>query len=99
MRSNVTDLATERRRRARACDAVVARAYRGPSIEISPRELPVFAAPHVMHQLALMLDVSDDTVEISFEPRASLIERLRFSYASDEFVDVLRITLAASGSR
>jgi hypothetical protein len=86
MRSNVTDLATERRRRSVACGATASR-----SIEILAAQLPAFAAPRVMHQLALMLD--DDCVELQFEPRATLIERLRFRASSDEFVGMLQITL------
>lgn len=92
MRHNVSDLASARRRRAKACAAAVARVDRTPSIEISADQLPQFAQPRVMHQLALMLD--DDCVELQFEPRATLIERLRFRTSSDEFVGaMLQITL------
>jgi hypothetical protein len=90
MHSNITDIATARRRRAEACAAHAKRTDRG-SIEISPEQLPQFAAPRVMHQLALMLD--DESVELAFVPRATMIERLRFAHSCDEFVQLVRVTL------
>lgn len=93
MRSNITDIATARRRRSLPCAATAARIER-PSIEIERAQLAQFAQPRVMHQLALMLD--DDCIELAFEPRATLIERLRFTHSSDEFVGMLQISLDRS---
>lgn len=100
MRSmNVTDLATERRRRCRPaapCSAYVSRTDREPSIEIERRDLPALASPPAMAQLAMLLD--DDAIELRFVPRATLIERLRFAYGVDEFVDMMRVTLDRRGA-
>jgi len=94
MRSNVVQLATKTRRRCRPavpCSAYVSRADRQPSIEIEPADLAALASPPALAQLAIMLD--DDSVELQFVPRATLIERLRFHHTSDEFVQLVRVTL------
>ncbi len=91
MNAQVIDLAAARRRRdplgttTRRCAPRVS----APSIEIGRGQLAALASPRSLHQLAMMLD----DVEYEFTPRASLIERLRFTHGVDEFVDVVRITL------
>lgn len=81
---NVIDLNSERRRRARA-------AIRAMSVEIRAAELASIMNPRCLQQIAMELEGAEH--EISFTPRASLIERLRFTHGVDEFADIIRITL------
>lgn len=90
MCARVINLAAERRRRARAAISAMAREA-APSIEITREQVPAFASPPVLHQLAVMLD--DDPVELEFIPRATMIERLRFTHSFDELREIVRITL------
>lgn len=79
MNAQVIDLAAERRRRLHP-----------HSIEIEPGELAALASPSARAHLATLLD---DAAEFEFTPRATLIERLRYTLSADELVDVVRVTL------
>lgn len=100
MNAQVIDLDSERRRRAHSGGAARSRATIAqpkrvaPSIEINALDMPTLATPRCLHQLAMMLD--DDPVEIEFTPRASLIERLRFTHSADELVRIVTITLEST---
>lgn len=78
MHAQIIDLATERRRRLHPL-----------SIDIEPAQLPTLASPSARAHLATLLD----SVEFEFEPRATLIERLRYSHNADELHEIVRITL------
>ncbi len=78
MKAQIIDLAAERRRRNHPL-----------SIEIEPAQLAALASPSARHHLVTMLD----SVEFEFEPRATLIERLRYSHNADELHEIVRITL------
>lgn len=80
MQAQIIDLAAARRRRV---------GIRPHSIEIEPAQLAALASPVARHQLAMLLD----SVEFEFEPRATLIERLRYTHSADELADMLSITL------
>lgn len=78
MTAQVYDLAAERRRRVRP-----------HSIDIDGASFAALASPAARHHLMTMLD----SVEFEFEPRATLIERLRYTHSADELADIVRVTL------
>lgn len=77
--AHIIDLATERRRRAHP-----------HSIEIGSSQLAVLASPSARAHLTTLLD----SVEFEFEPRATLIERLRYTHTADELAGIVSVTLS-----